>query len=104
MASAASGLRESGATVHEKANQRAGEQQGAWRRLTAQQVGDEEGCAKLSTLRVFGTNGNFAGGSRQCRRGLAKEQNGTGEVCRSLWRGKSWNGEGVRADLVWGRI
>src|SRR5207237_5083041 len=104
MALAASGLRERGAMVHEKANQRAGEQQGAWRRLTAQQVGDEEGCAKLSTLRVFGTNENFAGGSRQCRRGSEKKQNGTGEVCRSLWRGKSGNGEGVRADFGLGRI
>ena len=92
MASAASGLRESGATVHEKANQRAGEQQGAWRRLTAQQVGDEEGCAKLSTGACRRRGRSSVEGSVWWRRDSGKRQNGLVVARRGSWHGEIEDG------------
>ncbi len=76
------------------------EQQGGIRELTAQTVEEERARAKLSTGACRRRGRSSVEGSVWWRRDSGKRQNGTGEVCRSSWRGKTGNGEGVRADLV----
>src|SRR6266508_1995233 len=45
-------------------------------------------------------HGRVSSAGKKLRGGLGVVAQGLGEVCRSSWRGKTGNGEGVRADLV----
>src|SRR5438105_9651681 len=66
MAEAVLVLRGEGATIHGKANRRAGEHQGAWGKLTVLILVEERGWRGLSTERAFGAAAGNVEGLRWC--------------------------------------